>query len=96
MIIETIVIVPWPIPPNTEYTIMKRTTLLGKNAAVQKLIAPNNAPPMHNDRHPQISMNPATNIPTSCVTPYNTKTKLWPLEMNLCALFKVSHAFWTI
>jgi hypothetical protein len=61
---------------------MKRTTLFGKNAAVQKLIAPNSAPPMHNDRHPQISMNPATNIPTSCVTPYNTKTKLWLLEMN--------------
>ena len=56
---------------------MKSATLFGKNAAVQKLIAPNNAPPMHNDRHPQISMNPATNIPTICVTPYNTETNLW-------------------
>ena len=51
-------------------------TLFGKNAAVQKLMAPNNAPPMHKERQPQISMNPATNIPTSCVTPYNTETNV--------------------
>ena len=72
---DTIVMVPCPIPPKIAYTIMKRATLLGKNAAVQKLIAPNNAPPMHNDRHPHISIKPATNIPTSCVTPYSTKRK---------------------
>ena len=65
MIIETIVIVPWPIPPNTAYTIMKSTTLLGKKAAAKKLIAPNNAPATHNDLQPHISMNPATNIPTN-------------------------------
>ena len=51
---------------------MKIPILLGKKAAIPKLIAPNNAPPMHNDRHPHISINPATNTPTSCVTPYKT------------------------
>ena len=51
---------------------MKIPILLGKKAAILKLIAPNNAPPMHNDRHPQISINPATNTPTNCVTPYKT------------------------
>ena len=51
---------------------MKIPILFGKKAAILKLIAPNNAPPMHNDRHPHISINPATNTPTSCVTPYKT------------------------
>ena len=27
---------------------------------------------MHSDRHPHISINPATNTPTNCVTPYKT------------------------
>ena len=51
---------------------MKIPILLGKKAAILKLIAPNNAPPMHNDRHPHISINPATKTPTNCVTPYKT------------------------
>ena len=44
---------------------MKSTTLFGKKAAAKKLVAPNNAPATHNDLHPHISMNPATNIPTN-------------------------------
>ena len=92
MIIETIVIVPWPTPPKTVYTIMKRATLLGRNAAIQKLIAPNIAPAMHNDLQPQMSMNPATNIPTNCVTPYNTKEKsyIWSFYISLHALRSTS------
>ena len=59
---------------------MKIPILLGKKAAILKLIAPNNAPPMHNDRHPHISINPATNTPTNCVTPYKT-------AMNIICFF---------
>ena len=35
---------------------------------------------MHSDRHPHISINPATNTPTNCVTPYKTAMN------NVCLL----------
>ena len=81
---------------------MKSATLFGKKAAVQKLIAPNNAPPMHSDRQPQISMNPATNIPTSCVTPYSTKVYyfeisiLYSVKYRTCLIFNGFSIFYTL
>ena len=54
---------------------INNATLFGKKAATQKLIAAIRAPTMQRSRQPQTSINPATNIPTSCVTPYNTKWK---------------------